>query len=60
MSDAWTIRITLFLAGVVPFALAGGLHDDPWTAGFGCQAGYVLGMIAQRRGWWSSNRTKGA
>ena len=64
MTDTWLIRITLFLAGVGPFALAGGLHDDatiwPWTAGFGCQAGVVLGMIAQRRGWWSSNRTKGA
>ena len=26
MTDTWTLRITLFLAGVVPFALAGGLH----------------------------------
>jgi hypothetical protein len=64
MTDTWLIRITLFLAGVVPFALAGGLTDDttvwPWTAGFGCQAGVVLGMIAQRRGWWSSNRNMGA
>jgi hypothetical protein len=57
MSDTWTIRLTLFLAGVVPFALAGGLHDDatvwPWTAGFLCQAGFVLGMIGYRRGWWA-------
>jgi hypothetical protein len=27
MSDTWTIRISLFLAGVIPFALAGGLHE---------------------------------
>ena len=64
MSDACTIRITLFLAGVVPFAFAGGMTNDlsiwPWAAGFGCQAGVVIGFIAQRRGWWSSNRTKGA
>jgi hypothetical protein len=56
MTDTWTLRLTLFLAGVVPFALAGGLHDDmtiwPWSAGFLCQAGVVLGFIAQRRGWW--------
>ena len=56
MTDRWTIYLTLFLAGVVPFVLAGGLSDDatiwPWTAGFLCQAGFVLGMIAQRRGWW--------
>jgi hypothetical protein len=43
MSDAWTIRLTLFLAGVVPFALARGLRDDtmiwPWSAGFLCQGG---------------------
>ena len=26
MTDRWTLRITLFLAGVTPFALAGGLH----------------------------------
>ena len=62
MSDTWTIRITLFLAGVVPFALAGGLQDDttiwPWIAGFGCQAGYVLGFIAQRQGWWRSTKTQ--
>jgi len=46
MSDNWVITITLFLAGVVPFALAGGLTDDttiwPWSAGFlvpsGCRA----------------------
>jgi hypothetical protein len=28
MTHTWIITITLFLAGVVPFALAGGLHDD--------------------------------
>ena len=28
MSDAWLIRITFFLAGVVPFVLAGGLQND--------------------------------
>jgi hypothetical protein len=64
MIDIWMIRLTLFSAGVIPFALAGGLYDDttvwPWSAGFLCRAGVVLGMIAQRRGWWSSNRTKGA
>jgi hypothetical protein len=55
MSEDWTIRITLFLAGVIPFALAGGLHDDmtiwPWSAGFLTQAGFVLGMIGCRRRW---------
>jgi hypothetical protein len=67
MSDTWAIRLTLFLAGVIPFALAGGLSDDttilPWSAGFLTQAGVVIGMIAQRRGWWSrrikSNPTRG-
>ena len=48
--------------GVVPFALAGGLQDDttiwPWIAGFGCQAGYVLGFIAQQQGWWRSTKTQ--
>jgi hypothetical protein len=57
MSDTWTIRITLFLAGVVAFALTGGLTDDttilPWSVGFLTQAGFVLGFIAQRRGWWN-------
>jgi hypothetical protein len=56
MNDTWTIRITLFLAGVVPFAIAGGLHDDttiwPWSAGLLCQAGFVVGYSGQRRGWW--------
>jgi hypothetical protein len=55
VTNVWRIRLTLFAAGVVPFALAGGLSDDttlwPWTAGLGCQAGFVLGFIAQRRGW---------
>ena len=56
MTDDRIITITLSLAGVVPFALVGGLHDDttvwPWTAGLLCQSGVVIGMIAQRRGWW--------
>ncbi len=58
MSDTWILRITLFLSGVVPCTLLGGLseygdrHLLPWTVGFGCQAGVVLGFIAQRRGWW--------
>jgi hypothetical protein len=56
MSDDWIIRLSLFGAGVIPFALAGGLTDDttvwPWSAGFLTQAGFVLGFIAQRRGWW--------
>ena len=56
MSDTWNIRVTLFLAGVVPFALAGDLR--PWIAGFGCQAGYVLGFIAQQQGWWRSTKTQ--
>jgi hypothetical protein len=57
MTDTWRIRITLFAAGVIPFVETGGLHDDatvwPWTAGLLCQAGFVLGYIAQRRRWWS-------
>ena len=58
MSDRWSIIITLFLAGVVPFTLLGGwgpIGDHsvrPWVVGFGTQAGVVLGFIAQRRGWW--------
>jgi hypothetical protein len=57
-----SITIALFLAGVVAFALLGGWgeHGDhsilPWSVGFLTQAGVVLGFIAQRRGWWSSNR----
>ena len=58
MSDTWTLRLTLLLAGVVPFALAGGLRDDtmiwPWSAGFLCQGGVVLGFPGQRRGWLRS------
>jgi hypothetical protein len=53
MTDNAIITITLFLAGVVPFALAGGLHDDttilPWSAGLLCQAGFVLAYILTRR-----------
>jgi hypothetical protein len=67
MSDTWTLRITLFLAGIAPFTLLGGWGEYgdhsilPWAVGFLTQAGVVLGFIAQRRGWWwSSNRTKGA
>ena len=56
MTDTWTLRITLFLAGVIPFALAGGLRDDttvwPWTAGFLCQGGFVYGYVGYRRRWW--------
>ncbi len=56
MTDNRIITITLFLVGIVPFTLAGGLHDDttiwPCTVGFLTQAGVVLGFIAQRRGWW--------
>jgi hypothetical protein len=56
VSDNRIITITLFVAGVVPFALAGGLSDDasiwPWSAGLLCQAGVVIGFIAQSRGWW--------
>ena len=65
MTDNWIITI-IFAAGVVPFTLLGGWgeygdhHVLPWTAGFLTQAGVVLGFIAQRRGWWNSNRTKGA
>ena len=60
------ILISLFAAGLIPFTLLGGWgeygdhHALPWAVGFLCQAGVVLGFIAQRRGWWSSNRTKGA
>ena len=66
MSDTWIITISLFLSGVVPFTLLGGWgeygdhHIRPWSVGFLTQAGVVLGFIAQRRGWWSSNRTMGA
>ena len=56
MTDDRIITITLFLAGVVPFALAGGLSDDAtlwsWTAGFLRQSGVVFGMIGYRRRWW--------
>jgi hypothetical protein len=58
MSDAWIIRTVLFVGGLIPFtALDGwGATGDhsmlPWLAGFGTQAGVVLGFIAQRRGWW--------
>jgi len=56
MTDNAIITITLFLAGVTPFTLAGGLSDDttiwPWSAGLLCQGGVVLGYIGQRRGWW--------
>lgn len=57
MTDAWIIRITLFLSGFVPCALLGGLgeygdhHALPWLVGFGTQAGVVVGYVAQRRGW---------
>lgn len=59
MSDdlTLTLTLTLFLAGVVPFSLLGGWGEYgdhsalPWLAGFGSQAGVVLGFIAQRRGW---------
>jgi len=52
--------------GIIPFSLLGGwgAYGDhsilPWAVGFLTHAGFVLGYIAQRRGWWSSNRTKGA
>jgi hypothetical protein len=69
MTDTWTIRLTLFLAGIVPFTLLGGWGEYgdhsilPWSVGFLTQAGVVLGFIAQRRGWWSSrvksNPTRG-
>ncbi len=46
MANNAIMTITLFLAGVVPFALAGGLrrHHDPAVV-----AGFVLGMIGCRR-----------
>jgi hypothetical protein len=58
MSDNAIITIMLFLAGVVPFTLAGGWGSAgdhsilPWSVGFLTQAGVVFGYIAQRRGWW--------
>jgi len=58
MTDTWLIRITLFLAGVVPFTLLGGWGPAgdhsflPWSVGFLTQTGVVLGFIAQRRRWW--------
>ena len=57
MSDTWIFRITLFIAGVVPFTLLGGWGDAgdhsvlPWSVGFLTQASFVLGFVAQRRGW---------
>jgi hypothetical protein len=59
LSDNTIITVTLFLAGVAPFTLLGGLgaYGDhsivPWLVGFLTQAGVVLGFIAQRRGWWT-------
>jgi hypothetical protein len=45
MTDRWMTRVVLFAAGVVPFALAGGLHGGatiwPWAAGFLCQATFT-------------------
>jgi hypothetical protein len=58
MSDDWIIRVSLFASGIVPFTLLGGWGPAgdhsilPWSAGFLTQAGVVIGMIAQRRGWW--------
>ena len=56
MTNDRIITITLFLAGVVPFTLAGGLSDDttiwPCSVGFLTQAGFVFGMIGYRRWWW--------
>jgi hypothetical protein len=58
MSGNGSITISLFLCGFIPCSLLGGLgeygdhHALPWLVGFGTQAGVVLGMIAQRRGWW--------
>ena len=66
MSDDRITTIVLLAAGLIPFNLLGGWGEYgdhsilPWSVGFLCQAGVVLGFIAQRRGWWSSNRTKGA
>jgi len=39
MTDTWTIRLTLFLAGIVPFTLLGGWGEYgdhsilPWSVG---------------------------
>jgi len=52
------ITITLLAVGLIPFTLLGGWgeygdhHILPWSVGFLTQAGFVLGYIAQRRGWW--------
>ena len=65
MTDNWIITI-IFAAGVVPFTLLGGWGEYgdysiwPWSVGFATQAIVVLGFIAQRQGWWNSNRTMGA
>jgi hypothetical protein len=59
MTNSAIMTVTLFLAGIVPFTLLGGWGPAgdhsllPWSAGFLTQAGFVLGFIAQRRGWWS-------
>ena len=64
MTDTWLIRITLFLTGVVPFTARGGCtaitRSGRGRSDSRRQAIVVLGFIAQRRGWWSSNRTMGA
>jgi hypothetical protein len=53
MTDTWIIRITLFLAGVVPFALAGGALNDatvwPWSSASSGSGG----------GWWSYGEAPG-
>ncbi len=63
MSDRSILYVVLFTSGIIPFTLLGGWGPAgdhsvvPWAVGFGCQAGIVLGLIAQRRGWWrQSNR----
>ena len=51
----WAVSCILFALGVIPFTLLGGWGEAgdtsiwPWTAGFGTQAGFVLGYVVTMR-----------
>jgi hypothetical protein len=63
MTDRWIITVSLSFAGVVPFALAGGLSGDTTimgSVGFLTQAGFVFGMIGYRRRWWCRPTASGS
>jgi hypothetical protein len=62
LSDDRILTIGLLASGLIPFTLLGGwgpIGDHsllPRTVGFGTQAGFVLGVIGHRRGWWNTSR----